>query len=45
MMLGNLQPKKMDKSELDEMLDNIKQHDKPPDNRKMKIVSKGRQER
>ena len=45
MMLGHLQPKKMDKSQLDEMLDNIKQHDKPPDNRKMKIVSKGRQER
>ena len=42
-MLGHLQPKKMDKSQLDEM-DNIKQHDKPPDNRNMKIVNRGRQE-
>jgi hypothetical protein len=40
MMAGHLLPKNMDKSQLDEMLNSIKQPDRPPDNRNMKIISR-----
>ena len=45
MMLGHLQPKKMDESPLDENSNDIKQQGRPPENGNMEILSTGTQER
>jgi hypothetical protein len=44
-MLGNLQPKKMNGNPLEENSNNIKQLNRPSDSRKGKNVSIGRQDR
>ena len=36
-ILGHLQPKRMGKGQIDKKLNNIKQLDKPPDNRNISI--------
>ena len=45
MILGHLQPKKMNGNLLKGISNNIKQLDRPPDSRNRKIVSIGKQDR
>jgi len=45
MMLGHLQPRKMNGNALEENCHNIKQPDRPSDSSKRKNVSIGKQER